>query len=89
MVYLIDPDASLDYGHDWTDWLVAGDTISSSTWAITPTGPTLTNSTNDTTSTTVWVEGCTAGVTYTLTNHVTTDDGREDDRSLTLRCRQR
>lgn len=88
--FVIDPDAHLDYGHDWTTWLGdTGDTITTSTWTITPTGPTLSNSTHDNTTTTIWVDSCTLGVTYTLTNHITTDDGREDDRSLTLCCEQR
>lgn len=87
--YLIDPDADLDFGHDWSDWLPDGDTITTSTWTISPAGPTLSNSTHDDTTTTIWVEGCTAGVTYTLTNHIVTGDGREDDRSITLHCEQR
>ena len=87
--YIIDPDAKLDYGFDWSDWLATGDTLSTSTWAITPTGPTLSDDSNDTTETVVWVTGCTSGVTYTLTNSVVDNDGREDDRSITLVCAER
>lgn len=87
--FVIDPDALLDYSVDWSDWLPSTDTIATSTWSISPSGPTLSSSTNDTTTTTIWVDGCTAGVTYTLTNHITTADGREDDRTITLQCGDR
>jgi hypothetical protein len=86
--YQHDPQADLDYGWDWSDWLGA-DTIASSTWTVSPTGPVLSASTSDDTTTTVWVDGGTAGVKYTLTNHVVTTDGREDDRSHTLYVRER
>ena len=85
----IDPDAKLDYGVDWSDWLATGDTIATSTWAITPTGPTLASESNDDTSTVVWVSGCTRGVVYTLTNSIVDNDGREEDRSITLICEER
>lgn len=87
--FRIDPQAKLDYGWDWSDWLDTGDTITASTWTITPTGPTLTDSTHDTTTTTVWVAGAVLGVDYTLTNHITTVEGREDDRSHGLHCTNR
>ena len=88
--FVIDPDSKLDYGHTFADWLTPlGTTLSTSTWAITPTGPTLSEDTNDTTTTVVWVTGCTVGVTYTLTNSVVDSAGREDDRSIVLVCRER
>ena len=87
--FIIDPDAKLDYSVNWEHWLDDDDAIDTSTWAITPTGPTLSGSTHDDTGTIVWVDGCTSGTTYTLTNSIVTDDGREDDRSITLHCEQR
>lgn len=94
-----DPDANLDYGLDWAGtpaegvpWLSEGETITASTWSVT-SGPvdelTLTNSTNDTTTTTIWVSGGVAGRVYQITNHVTSSAGREDDRSHTLVCKDR
>ena len=87
----IDPDAKLDYGVDWSAWLPTGVTIATSTWTITPAGPTLSGQANSTTATTVWVEGCTAGTVYTLTNRITTNGtpAQVDDRSITLVCRER
>jgi len=32
--FLKDPDAVLDYGFDWSDWLADGETISTSTWTV-------------------------------------------------------
>lgn len=87
--FYLDPQAKLDFGHDWTVWLTPGDVIADSTWSITPTGPTLDNSTHGNTSTTIWVSGGTIGVSYLLVNHITTAQGRQDDRSVTLRCQQR
>ncbi len=81
-----DPNAILDYGCDWTLWL-AGDTITASTWAITPTGGTLTTSLPTfapTGTTTVWLTGGAVGERYTVTNHITTTAGRQNDRSFTL-----
>jgi hypothetical protein len=89
--FIIDPDAKLDYGRDWSAWLPTGTTIASSTWIITPTGPTLSNGSNSSTATVIYVNGCTAGVTYTLTNRITVSGAveRTDDRSMTLVCRER
>ena len=86
--FIIHPDDKLDYGRDWSDWLAAGDTIATSTWAITPTGPTLEDESNDDTETVVWVSGCTAGVTYTLNNTIIDNDGRDKTRSITLVCEE-
>jgi hypothetical protein len=83
-----DPDAFLDYGIDWTDWLEDGDTIAASTWVVsagvTSSSPSFTD-----TTTTVWIAGGTVGETYALTNRVTTAAGRIDDRTLTIRVKQR
>jgi hypothetical protein len=92
MAYLLaDPDSKLTYAFDWSDWLADGDAISTHLWSIAPSNgdspetPTLTNST----SATVTVEGFELGRVYRLTDHVTTDAGLEDDRSLLIRCDQR
>ena len=88
-----DPDAKLDYGHDWSAWLGA-DTIVTSTWTVVPATAgdatlVLSSSTHDTTTTTIWADGGTNGNNYTITNHVITTAGREDDRSHKLQCRNR
>lgn len=84
-----DPDANLDYEYDWSGWLTpVNDTIATSVW-IVPDGLTKTDEANTTTTATVWISGGTAGTNYTVTNRITTTNGRIDDRSITLRCKER
>ncbi len=77
-----DPDSVLDYSIDWSQWL-AGDTIVSSIWTVT-LGIAKDSDTNDTTSTTIWVSGGTAGTTYALTNRIITSVGRTKDLTVDL-----
>ena len=90
-----DPNAKLDYGIDWTDWLKqrngSTDQIVASTWTISgpDTALTQTDSSFSTTQTGVWLAAGTNGSTYAVTNHVTTAAGREDDRTLTIAVKQR
>ena len=83
-----DPDAVLDYGFDWSDWLATGEAISVSTWTV-PTGITKDSDASADSTTTIWLSGGTDGTTYTLTNHITTDAGREDDRSFDVIVEER
>lgn len=82
-----DPDAVLDYGFDWTSWL-DGDTISTSAWSA-DAGITVDSDSNNTTSTTVWLSGGTAGTTYEVTNQITTAAGRTDDRTIRIKVVER
>ncbi len=86
-IALKDPDATLPYRFDWSAWL-AGAQITSSQW-IVPAGLTAVAEQITGDITVVTVAGGTAGEIYRLTNRVTTDDGRTDDRSLTLRVVER
>jgi hypothetical protein len=85
-----DPDAYLDYGLDWSDWL-GTDTISVSTWLVSGGDGSLVvdDEINSSTGTTAWVEGGTVGSTYLLTNRITTVAGRIDDRSIVFTIRER
>ena len=78
-----DPQAVLDYGFDWSDWLASGEVISASIWAV-ETGITKDSDTFDDTTTKIWLSGGTAGETYTVANKVTTDTGRVEERSFEL-----
>jgi len=84
--YLADPAAVLDYAVDWASWLGVGETISASSWVV-GTGITQTTPAPSftTTKATIWLTGGTAGTEYTITNHVTTTAGRQDERSFTVR----
>jgi TRAP-type uncharacterized transport system substrate-binding protein len=87
MTFTKDPDAILDYAVDWGRWL-AGDTIAASVWLV-PTGLTNVSETNTATKAIVWLSGGSAGVTYTVTNRITTAAGRTEDRSFTVRVEER
>lgn len=87
--YVKDPGAVLDYSFDWGEhWLAVGETISTSTWTV-ETGITADSNSHDATTTTVFLSGGTAGENYQVTNHITTSQARQDERSLTIQVRQR
>ena len=98
-IVLKDPNAKLDYKFDWaaltngtgsSDWLASGETIASKTVTVT-TGITKDSDSLDDsdTSVLVWLSGGTAGSDYEVTCHITTSDSRQDDRTLTVKVRQR
>lgn len=85
MQILIDPDATLDVAFDWSDWLTESETISSFTVTAT-TGVTITTPSPDETDglITAWVTDGTPGSRPSVTCHVTTSAGRQDDRTIRL-----
>lgn len=88
ILYYKDPDASKDYGWDWgTDYL-QGDTIADSEWFADSADLTLQDDTFDDTTTTVWIAEGILGATYLVTNRITTDGGRIDDRSFRIKINQ-
>lgn len=84
-----DPDATLDYGFNFENWLNDGDTISASSWAayiVDGEGTVLTvvsDSFTDTTTKTT-VEAGDLGQRYMLTNSIETAEGLKDDRSINI-----
>lgn len=87
-VLLKDPDATLDYSLDWSEWLTT-DTISTAAWVATPSGLTIASTTTTTTIATAWVSGGTHGTDYDLRCRITTAGGRIDDRTIRLQVRHR
>ncbi|MGV1048216.1 MAG: hypothetical protein ACOYD4_06805 [Solirubrobacterales bacterium] len=82
--YIKDPDATLDYTVDWSQWL-GEDTIDVSDWVVA-TGLTEDSATNTTTTATIWLTGGVPGQNYDVTNRITTTGGRVDDRTIRVRC---
>jgi hypothetical protein len=82
-----DPDASLDYAIDWTDWL-KNDTITSSTWVL-PNGITKVRDSFTDTVATIWLSGGADGSSYSLLNKIETAGGRKEDRSVLLELKQK
>lgn len=87
-VFYKDPDATLDYTLDWSEWMVSGDEITDADF-IVPAGLTKVVESNDTTKTTVWLSGGTVGQSYSIVCRITTSGGRIDDRTFTIVCLQR
>lgn len=88
--YNHDPASVLDYAVDWAAWLGDAETITASTWAV-PAGITQTTpapSFTDTT-TTIWLTGGTLMTSYSVVNHITTNQGRQQDQTITLAVRDR
>jgi hypothetical protein len=82
-----DPSALLDYALDWSPWLV-DDTIASVEWTV-PTGLTVDSSSHTNTVATIWLAGGEVGQIYRLVCQITTQEGRIDQRSFTIRCEER
>jgi len=76
-------DDTLDYKIDYAAWLETGDTISSSTWALTA-GVVQTNSINTISSATIFISGGTQSVTYSVINTITTVQGLVKSKSIVL-----
>ncbi len=68
------------------DWLASADSISSASWAITPTGPTVTDLGESGTVVSASVENCTRGVIYRLTCDMVSNDGETGQKSVAIRC---
>ena len=82
-----DPDSTLDFQINWTSWLNNDDTIIDSVFVANSEGITIESSSFTDTITTVWVSGGDAGATYEITNSITTDMGRIDDRTIKIKCK--
>ena len=89
-----DPSAILSYTIDWQNWLPAGTTISTSTWAAsTITGDatpiSLVTNSNTGTTTIIKLSGGTANNIYTITNTITTSGTLTDRRHFRLKVKNR
>lgn len=85
-----DPDEVLDYQFDWTDRLVAGEAISTSTF-IKEADDTITLGVTSIAAgvTTVWISGGTIGEVCRVTNRIVTNAGRTYDETAVLRIRSK
>lgn len=102
-VFLKDPAAVLDWYFDWaglrngtgeSDWLAGGETITQYTITVTPTGENGLDvqgaeMINGATAVRVWLASGEAGVTYRLACLIETSAGRQDERTATVKVRQR
>ncbi len=93
--YLKDPNAVIDYAIDWSaSYLLAGEEITASIWFILPQGA-INDLSIDTIppmvsgKASVFVAAGIAGKIYQLTNRITTNQGRTDERSITIRVEEK
>ena len=77
----------IDYTINWGDSWLGSDTISTSTWAITPSDLVEVTNTSDDDNATIWVSGGVVDTVYTLLNQITTAGGRIDKRPIYLRIK--
>ena len=83
MYTLQDPSSTLNWAHDWSNWLAVGDSIASRQWTITPTA-----TLQDATTASVKVDGLTVGQEYRLTEAITTANGLQAERTIIIRAEQ-
>lgn len=76
-----DPSATLDYPVAW-DTHFPSDPLTGSTWLASPSGIVIESDSHDDGSSTIWLSGGIPDVRYALTNHVTTQSGREDEHTI-------
>jgi hypothetical protein len=88
-VFIKDPNATLDYGFDWSRWLDTGEVISD--FVIT-NGSGITNVYDTSTvsgSVIVWLSGGTVGTRYPIACMITTSASRIDERTIKIDIRDR
>ena len=88
-LFLKDPDSTEPFGFDWTAWLAeigASETITSSTWSVSPSGLTLAGGSIVTGSKKTQIKASVgvAGTRYTVTNRIVTSSSYTDDRSFVV-----
>jgi hypothetical protein len=83
MAFVKGPGESKRYGRDWTAHLEDGDTVAGSEWVVED-GLTASDEELVGAIAGVRLSGGTAGVHYAVTNHVTTAQGDEFERSFTV-----
>ena len=95
-----DPDEILDYDIDWTAGLLSADeidagstspadTIVTSTFTLPAGSLTASSTSNSTTHTKIWLSGGVLGITYQITNEITTAAGRKMDRTVEIKIKSK
>lgn len=88
-VFIKDPNATLDFGFDWSQWLDSGETILA--YVITPEdGITkLSDGSTVSGSVIVWLSSGSAGERYSVACKITTSGSRIDERTIKIDVRNR
>lgn len=84
-----DPDSVLDWTIDWSEWLETAETIVDADWTGSAAADiTLGSDIFGSKTATVWVSGLISGHAADATVHITTSDGREDDRTIRFTAKE-
>lgn len=85
-VFAKDPSSRVDYSFDWSSWLLPDEAVSSAGWSAEPAiGITLDSPVDAGSVRGIHVTGGEAGHRYRLSCCITTDAGREAERSVVIR----
>lgn len=94
--FVQDPEAVLDYTVDWSEWLVPDDFLVSVAFIAGAGLNVLSANVSDSVRTgranscgTVWLSGGVVGQTYNSICHITTDSGRQDERTFLIVIKQK
>lgn len=87
ITFIKDPDATLDYTVDWSQWLQPGERISTVSWNLGGLGPG--GESNTETHAVKFITGGTAGTDYTVRCRITTTQARTEDRSFIISVQER
>jgi hypothetical protein len=86
-----DPQAVMDYAVDWSLWMASGDYLVACAFIPSSADITIVSQTIGDTldgisdaNAVAWIGGGVQGNTYTVTCHVTSANGRQDDRTFSL-----
>lgn len=74
----------LDYAFDWSSVIASGESITSSTWAVSTSALTVVSDSTSGTTTTAFISGGKDGYYYELKNTIGTDQSRTFVRIFTL-----
>lgn len=87
--FIKDPNATLDYTFDWSDYLEAGETITAGTVISNHSSLIVDSFTAGTVSVRAWISGGVVDSVYKVGCRVTTSESRIDERSITITCHER
>ena len=85
-----DPNDCKDYWQDWSDWLQSGEEIVSSEWLL-PDGivrDALMGDGYSQSAAYIFLASGTAGNNYLITNRIRTNQGRSEDDSIIIPCKE-
>lgn len=87
--FVKDPQAVLDYVFPWSEWLAAGETVTTHTVTAGAGITVNSSSVGATGDVTVWLSGGTAGNYYSVACRIVTNAGRTDERTMTILVQER